>query len=137
MWWPGTGTGWYEGHNSFGATQTGTQWAMGAGEITAAPKSAATYVLVANTAAWDATVAVTVLFDDGTPAVTRTFGVVATSRFNVAVNGPGSHVPELTNEGFGTVIDSTEPIVVERSVYSNAGDVIWAAGSNATATRLP
>jgi hypothetical protein len=35
------------------------------------------------------------------------------------------------------VIDSTQPIVVERSVYSNAGDVIWAAGSNATATRLP
>ena len=31
-------------------------------------------------------------------------------------------VPELTNEWFGTVIDSTQPIVVERSVYSNAGD---------------
>ena len=29
MWWPGTG--WYEAHNSFGATQTGTQWALGAG----------------------------------------------------------------------------------------------------------
>jgi hypothetical protein len=38
---------------------------------------------------------------------------------------------------FGTVIDSTQPIVVERSLYSNVGAVIWAAGSNATATRLP
>ena len=35
MWWPGTG--WYEGHNSFGATQTGTQWALGTGEVTGAP----------------------------------------------------------------------------------------------------
>jgi len=63
--------------------------------------------------------------------------VLPTSRFNVAVTGPGSDVPELADESFGTLIESTQPIVVERSMYSNANGVVWAAGTNATATRLP
>jgi hypothetical protein len=63
--------------------------------------------------------------------------VAAQSRFNVAVNGPGGEVPELTDAGFGALIESTQPIVVERSMYWNAGGVFWAAGTNATATRLP
>jgi hypothetical protein len=45
--------------------------------------------------------------------------------------------PELINESFGALIESTQPIVVERSLYSNANGVTWAAGTNATATRLP
>jgi hypothetical protein len=46
-------------------------------------------------------------------------------------------VPELTNEAFGTIIESTQPVIVEHSLYANANAVIWAAGTNATATRLP
>ena len=53
----------------------------------------------------------------------KTFTVPPTSRFNVAVSGPGSTVPELANENFGVRIDSTQPIVVERSLYWNAGGV--------------
>ena len=49
--------------------------------------------------------------------------------------GAGSHVPELVDEAFGALIESTQPIVVERSLYSNANGVTWAAGTNATATR--
>jgi hypothetical protein len=45
--------------------------------------------------------------------------------------------PELADESFGAVIDSTHPLVVERSLYGNANGVTWAAGTNATATRLP
>ncbi|MEO5822323.1 MAG: hypothetical protein ABIT71_17590, partial [Vicinamibacteraceae bacterium] len=34
MWWPGGAQGpWYEGHNSAGATQTGTAWALAEGEV--------------------------------------------------------------------------------------------------------
>jgi hypothetical protein len=40
-------------------------------------------------------------------------------------------------ESFGARIDATRPIVVERSVYSNANGVTWAAGTNATAIPLP
>jgi hypothetical protein len=45
-------------------------------------------------------------------------------------------VPELANEEFGTLITSTQPIVVERAMYSDVSGVVWAAGSNATGTKL-
>ena len=67
----------------------------------------------------------------------RTFNVPPTSRVNVALTGADSIVPELVDEMFGAVIDSTHPIVVERSIYNNANGVVWAAGANAVATRLP
>ena len=51
--------------------------------------------------------------------------------------GPGSMVPELADDEFGARIESTQPIVVERSLYTNANGVTWSAGTNATATRLP
>jgi hypothetical protein len=35
------------------------------------------------------------------------------------------------------VIESTEPIAVERAMYLDVAGVTWAAGTNATATRLP
>jgi hypothetical protein len=67
----------------------------------------------------------------------KTFNVGATSRFNIAVTGPGSHVPELADESFAAVIESTQPVIVERLLYADAGGVTWAAGTVATATRLP
>ncbi len=33
MWWPGDGTTWHEAHNSAGATETGTRWAVAEGEV--------------------------------------------------------------------------------------------------------
>jgi hypothetical protein len=50
---------------------------------------------------------------------------------------PGTLVPELANESFGVLISSRQPIAVERALYTNANGVVWAAGTNATATRLP
>jgi hypothetical protein len=67
----------------------------------------------------------------------KTFTVGATSRLNIAVTGASSDVPELADESFGTVIESTQPIVVERSMYTDANGVTWADGTNATAARLP
>jgi len=47
-------------------------------------------------------------------------------------------VPELASERFGTLLVSTQPIIVERSMYTDdANGVTWAAGTNATAARLP
>jgi len=73
----------------------------------------------------------------GRAPIVKTFRVLAAHRFNVAITGPGSDVPELANEAFGARLDATQPIVVERSLYGNANGVTWAAGTNATATRLP
>jgi hypothetical protein len=82
-------------------------------------------------------VTITFLRADGTTVV-KTFDVGVGRRFNVAiVPGPTSMVPELADESFGARIESTQPIAVERSVYSNANGIFWAAGTNATATRLP
>jgi hypothetical protein len=68
--------------------------------------------------------------------VTKTYAVPATSRFNVHVN---SMVPELANESFGAVIEVTNgpSIFVERALYSDANGQVFAAGTNALATRLP
>jgi hypothetical protein len=42
---------------------------------------------------------------------------------------------------FGAVVESLganpAALVVEQSLYSNAGSTFWAAGANALATRLP
>jgi hypothetical protein len=81
-------------------------------------------------------VTLTFLRGDGSTGV-KTFAVSPASRFNVGVTPFAWMAPELTNESFGTLIESAQPIVVERSVYSNANGVTWAAGTNATATRLP
>ena len=61
--------------------------------------------------------------------------VPPTSRWTVAT-GPGGPVPELADEEFSAVIASTEPIAVERAMYSTVGGVVWSAGTNATATRF-
>jgi YVTN family beta-propeller protein len=127
---------WIEAHNSFGVTVVAPRWGLAEGRVGGA-ETAQTYILLANAGAEAASVTITFLRTDGTTVV-KTYDVGAASRFNVAiVPGPGSMVPELADESFGARIESTQPIVVERSVYSDANGITWAAGTNATATRLP
>jgi hypothetical protein len=71
---------------------------------------------------------------DGPPVV-KQFTVLTNSRFTVAVGA--TLVPEITAGSFGVDITSSAPIVVERAMYGNANGVIWAAGTSATATKLP
>ncbi|MBL8142094.1 MAG: hypothetical protein JNM38_13345 [Acidobacteria bacterium] len=141
LWWPGEYATWWEAHNSFGATTTGTVWAVAGGEVTGPPASANTYVLLANTAATPASVEVTVLFEDGTAAARRTFAVAPTSRFNVDM---AVEFPATMGRRFGVVVESVAangqpvaPIVVETASYHN--DTLgrfWAAGANALATLI-
>jgi hypothetical protein len=143
MWWPGSLPTWHEAHNSFGTVVTGTAWGLGEGAVGGPPANASTYVLIANTSATQARVAVTVLFSDDTPAVTREFLVEPTSRFNVDVSAEFSSLG-VAGKGFGVYVESLanggQPpaqIVVEQALYrdDNAG-VHWAAGSNSLATRF-
>jgi len=134
MYWPVPN--WYEAHNSMAIYALGTKWGLAEGHV-GGPGNTQTYVLVANPNAQPAELTVTFLRTDGTTLV-KHFTVGATSRFNISVTGPGGGaVPELNNESFGTVIESTQPVLVERSMYSDANGVTWAAGTNATGTRLP
>jgi hypothetical protein len=137
MWWPGGAQGpWYEGHNSPGATTTGTAWALAEGEV-GGSVGASTYVLVANTGTTAASIRVTVFIEGGATDV-RTFDVPASSRFNVDI--ASAFGPAVANARMGTLVESLgtspAPIVVERAMYTNAGGRVWAAGTNALATRV-
>jgi RTX calcium-binding nonapeptide repeat (4 copies) len=134
MYWPGTPATWAEAHNSFGATTLGTKWGLAEGRVGMA-QAFQTYILLANPSGSTANVRITFLRADGTTVV-KTFAVNPTSRFNVHVN---SAAPELVNEAFGALIEVTNAvgISVERAMYSDALGQIWAAGTNALATRLP
>ncbi len=134
MWWPAT-LPWIEGHNSTGATTTGTKWAIAEGELGGAD-AAETYVLVANTSAFAGTVSVRVMSDDGA-IVTRSIVVPASSRYSINVR---DMFPEMIGKKFGVVLESVDAtpaqIAAEVSIYLSADGVTWSAGSNAQATRL-
>ena len=137
MWWPGDSRTWTEAHNSPGATTTGPAWAVADGEASGPPANRATYYLIANPGDTPAAVKVTLLFEDGSPVLSRTYPVLANSRFGVSV---GDAFPNAVGKRFGALIESVGaspvPIVVERAMYADAGAVTWAAGTNVLATRL-
>jgi hypothetical protein len=134
MYWPFDPGSWQEAHNAFGVTQTSQRWGLAEGRVGGA-FAFQTFVLVANPGTTAANLTVTFLRTPGT-TVTKTLTVAAGARLTITT-GPGSMVPELADEAFGTVVASDQPVFVERAMYSNAGGVLWAAGSAATASPLP
>jgi hypothetical protein len=140
QYWPGLGDQWYEAHNSFGVTAARPKWGLAEGRVgnpaAMPPANYQTYVLLANPGTTAATVTMRFLREAGAPVI-KTFTVAGERRVNVAVAGPGSSVPELADEMFGVEIESTQPIVVERALYGDAGTQVFGIGTNATATPLP
>jgi autotransporter-associated beta strand protein len=134
QYWPDPAPAWYEAHNSFGVTETGTKWGLADGQV-GGPRDHQTYILLANPGTTEAHVTITFLRVEGEP-FDKSFVVNPKSRFTVDT-GPGRLVPELVNERFGAVVVSDQPIAVERAMYSNANGQLWAAGTNATGTPLP
>jgi hypothetical protein len=134
QYWPFTPDQWLEAHNSFGTTSSATRWGLAEGRV-GGPGNYQTYILLANPGSSEASVSITFLRTTGL-TVKKVFTVPAEDRMTIAV-GPETLVPELEDEEFGAIIDSTQPIVVERAMYLDANGVVWAAGSNATGTRLP
>lgn len=146
MWWPGpTAATWQEAHNSPGATASGTEWRLADGEQ-GGTASIETYILIANTSSFAGSALVTLTFENGGTA-SRTVALAANSRVNVAVGAPmaaGGFGSQVANTRFATTVVSqpaatggpVPQIVVERAMYANAGGVVWAAGSNALATRI-
>jgi hypothetical protein len=114
----------------FGLTRLGTKWAFGEGRVGGAV-SYQTYILLANPGTVAASVTVTYLRENAAP-ITTTHVVGATSRMNVVPAEEG-----LVNEAFGALIVSSQPIVAERALYWSSGGVFWAAGTSASATRIP
>src|SRR6185503_666706 len=113
-----------------GVTAARRKWGLAEGRV-GGPETYQTYILIANPYSDVAHVTITFLRENGTP-FDKTFTVDPFTRFNVDI-GPGTLVPELTDERFGAIVSSDAYIVVERAMYSNANGQIWAAGTNATA----
>ena len=126
----------HEAHNSAGPTATGTKWAVASGEVGGA-RAYDTYLLVANTSGHAGSATVTLMLEDGSSQV-KTYTLPPLSRTNVAV-GPDFGAA-VAGRRFGAVIESTgdtpAQIVVERAMYSSAGGVALAAGTNALATKV-
>ncbi len=135
MWWPANAPAWYEAHASAGATATGITWATADGEA-GGPAGAETFLLIANTASYAGSARVTLVFEDGGSA-NRTVAAVAVQP---SQRRRRCRVPRSAGRRFGAIVESLgslpAPIVVERAMYSNAGGVVWAAGSNLVATPL-
>lgn len=136
MWWPGpTAATWHEAHNGPGATATGAAWAVADGELGGA-RNVETYILIANTSAFQREARVSLVFEDGTTSQ-QTFPLAANSRFSVDVR---REFAAAAGRRFGAIVEAlgapSPEIVVERAMYSNAAGVVWAAGTNALAVRL-
>jgi hypothetical protein len=135
MWWPGGSDTWYEGHNSFGATATGTKWGLAEGEQGGADKNQ-TYVLVANTSNFTGKVRVTLLFED-LAEVSQELNLAPTSRTNIQFSGSFA---SISGRRFSTIIESIgdqkAEIVVERAMYSSLDGKLFSSGSNALGTKL-
>jgi hypothetical protein len=140
QYWPYSASQWYEAHNSAGVTTAARRWGLAEGRVGNPagfpPADYQTFILLANPGGAATTATLTFLRSNGT-TVQRAFAVPASSRVTVAVAGPQSAVPELIDETFATVVDATQPIVVERAMYGSPGGQIFGSGTNASATRLP
>jgi glucose/arabinose dehydrogenase len=138
MYWPKPFTDWAEAHNSPGATETGTMWAVAGGEE-GGPFGAQTFVLVANTSNYPGKAKVMVLLETGDP-LTQEFDLPPNSRTNVQIGATPGFEPAI-NTRFGVVVESVgdQPaqIVIERATYSNdAHGIVWSAGAATLGTKL-
>jgi hypothetical protein len=133
MYWPGRWGQWYEGHNSAAMPATGTKWVLSEGE-TGGAHNVISYFLLANPNNQDATVALTLLRDNGLTPVT----VQATVKANSRLSLNSAQFPLQSGEQFGTVVESTNGVsfVVERSIYWDGEGKTWIAGTNETGARI-
>ena len=130
MYWPGVPGPWYGAHNSVGITTLRTRWGLGEGEFGGAD-GASTYILLANPGSTAATATVRFYRENESP-ITVTRNVPAGSRQTVSADSVGL----AWGERFGVVVDSTQPIAVEHSIYWNYLGGLWTSGTNETGTPL-
>jgi len=116
MWWPSGN--WYEAHNTVGATQTGSRWAVAEGEA-GGPSAAQTYLLVANVSPSQvATVRLTTLAEDGQVREHVFNDVPPNSRFTINV---AAVFPDLVGRRFWRYRRNRRHV---RAARGGTGDVL-------------
>jgi subtilisin-like proprotein convertase family protein len=138
MYWPGGAATWFEAHNAFGLTETGSRWAVADGRV-GGPEQFETYMLLVNPEPVDAHVTMTFARLGLASPVQKSIVLPANSRTNVtlATHAPEVLAPSGTTE-FSAIVETANltRIAVERATYWNSGGVPWAGGANVTGTRL-
>jgi hypothetical protein len=135
QYWPFSADRWYEAHASVGQAEAASHWGLAEGRV-GGPQNHQTYILIADTGTSPGGSFVTVRFvREHGPVVTKQFRLARFGRLTIDVGS--AQVPEITEGAFGAEIISSAPVQVERSMYFDSGGEVWAAGTNATATRLP
>ena len=134
MYWPGGFFDYYEGHDSAGATQTGSHWVLAEGEE-AGPNQAHTFVLIANTSSTPVSVRVRTLPETGPAEASELLQIAGNARLTFPLITFRSFLRggvDVIEEG-----SATGALVVEGSIYWNAGGRVFGAGANWPATRVP
>ncbi len=132
MYWPNNPGPWYASHNSAGQTELATRWGLAEGEI-GGPKSAMTYILLANPGTASADVTLTYYRENGQTPLSVTRTLKPGSRVTVDSGSVGLS----DGERFGVVASSTQPIAVEHSLYWTSNGELWKSGTNEVGTKLP
>jgi hypothetical protein len=129
MYWPGDAA-WLEGHASAGSRHAGTAWLFADAEV-GGPQNMDTQLQIANPGTQAASTVVTLLREDAPPIV-LTPTIAARSRSSLSLNALGL----ASGERFGILLESSAPIVAERTTYWEAEGWRWRAGTSSTGVRL-
>jgi len=136
MFWPGPAAGDWKGATaSTGTTAAGSRWGIAAGEV-GGPRHTRTEVLVANTSPTAGSVAVTLLFENGSRD-RKVFLAGTMKRFTVDV---GREFSSADGKRFAVVVESIDTLpadlVVEWSMYADGPDQGSTVGWSAPASPL-
>jgi uncharacterized repeat protein (TIGR01451 family) len=117
MTWDATG---YGGHTETAVTRPSTRWYFAEG----AQGYFDTYLLLENSNNVPTDVTVTFLREGNAPLL-KTLTIGAHARYTVQTRW----IPELAQSSFGMVVDSTQPVVAERSMYFGTLPTrLWSGG---------
>ena len=137
MYWAGGFFDYYEGHVSAGATQTGSHWVLAERRARAAPMTAQTFVLIANTGV-DAGVGPRSDAAGNRPPArsSEPLQIPGSARLTVSADqrcaASGAAGSKWSRRG-----RSTGALVVEGAIYWSAPGQPFGAGANWPATRIP
>ena len=125
MFW---GDQWYGGHTGKAVQNSRTRWYLAEGDAGFFD----TYVLLANPNPSGANVTVDYLLEHASP-IRRTYSVAPNARLTIFTKD----VPGLSGRSFSTLVNSDQPINVERAMYFSNQGRFWTGGHEAAAVEAP
>ncbi len=128
MYWNSGDYSWCGGHDSIGVTAPATSWYLAEGNTARFDE----YVLFLNPNTASASITATFMDADGNTQQVG-FTLAGQRRYTVHVN----NVDNMSNRDVSTSVASDIPIIVERSMYLNSGNLTWAGGHATVGIPLP